>query len=202
MRNETKFLFVIGNASAGSAQSIGRTDDDGIFEPFCDGHTLFHRIGNIGRHAGLMDFFHRLLEQFPVLRTIDGIQLRTDELDAVTSEESRFCQFAAHRQPRLTAEGSQKTVGLFFDNNSFETLFRERFKINLVRESVIRHDRRGVGVTEHYVYAFAFEYAAGLRTRIVELCGLSDDDGSGTDNENFFNIASFRHGSSPFPYSL
>ena len=40
-----------------------------------------------------------------------------------------------------------------------------------------------------------------LGARIVKFRGLSDDDGSRTDNQYFLYIASLRHGSSPFAYS-
>ena len=112
MRNETKFLFVIGNASACSAQSIGRTDDDGIFEPFSDGHTLFHRIGNIGRNAGLMDFFHRLLEQLSVLGAVDGLGLAGQQADAGAVQIAGTGQLHGEVQAHLAAQVGQNGVGL------------------------------------------------------------------------------------------
>ena len=118
MGNEAKFLLVIRHAAAGAAQGVRGAHDDGISELFRNLRAFLYRIGDIGRNAGLMDFFHRFLEQLPVLRTVDRVELCADEFDAVLFEKARFGEFATHRKSRLTAERGEQAVGLFFEYNS------------------------------------------------------------------------------------
>ena len=62
-----------------------------------------------------------------------------------------------------------------------------------IREGLVGHDRRGVGVDEHDVHARVLQHAARLRARIVEFRRLADDDRAGADDHNFLQIRSFGH---------
>ena len=201
MRNEAEFLLVVSDAAARAAQREGGAHDDGIAELFGDRNALVHRIGDIGRNDGLTDLFHRLFEELSVLRAVDRIQLGADEFDAPLIEEPLFGELAPHRKSRLSAEGGEQRIGALFDDDALQTVYRERFEIDLVRKHFIRHDGRGVGVAEHNVDARIFQNAARLRARIVKFGSLPDDDGPRPDDEYLFDITSLRHISSPFSCS-
>ena len=55
-----------------------------------------------------MDLFHRLLEEFAILRPIDGVQLRPDEFDVPFIEKAALCELATQRKSRLAAQRSEK----------------------------------------------------------------------------------------------
>ena len=82
---------------------------------------------------------------------------------------------------------------MFFFNNSFNGLLRQRFKIDLVGERIIRHNGRGVGVDKHNVKTCVLENAAGLCSGVVKLSRLTDNDGTGTDNKYLFYVFIQRH---------
>lgn len=159
MGNAAKFLLVVGYAPSRAAQRISGPHDYGIAETVCDRDAFVHSIGDIGRNAGLMDLFHRLLEQFPVLAAVYRVQLRADQFDAVTGKEARLCKLTAHRKPRLTAERSQQTVGLFLENDALEAFLRKGFEIDLVSQRAVGHDRRRIGIAKHDIDAFIFQNA-------------------------------------------
>ena len=101
--NKAQFLFVMRHAAARAAQRVGRAHDDGISELFRNLDALFHRVGDIGRHDGLMDLFHRFFEEFAVFRAVDRAQRSADKPHAPLFQKSRFGKFIAHGQPRLSA---------------------------------------------------------------------------------------------------
>ena len=140
-----------------------------------------------------MDLFHRLFEEFAILRPVDGIELGADELDAPFIQKARFCELAAHRKAGLTAEGGEEGVGAFLDDDALQTVLGEGFEVNFVCEHLIRHDGRRVGVAEDDVDARILQNAARLCARIVEFRRLTDDDGAGADDKYLFDVASLRH---------
>ena len=194
MRNGTQLFFIVRHAAAGAAERERGADNDGIADPVRNFDALFNRICNIGRNNGLPDLLHRLFEQLSVLRPVDGVDLCTDQLDAPFIEEPLFCELAAHRQPRLPAERSEQAVRPLLDDDALERIDGERFEIDLVRQRLVRHDRRGVRVAKNNIDPCVLQHTACLRARIVEFGRLPDDDRPRTDDEYFFDIASLRHG--------
>src|SRR5437870_1999725 len=55
------------------------------------------------------------------------------------------------------------------------------------------HDRRRVGVDQHDLDPFLTQRLARLRTRVVELCGLADDDGTGAEDKDLARPRLLRH---------
>ena len=197
VRDEAQLLLVMRDAAARAAQREGGAHDDGIAELVRDRHALLHRIGDVGRDDGLADLLHGLLEELAVLRAVDRVELRADELDAPLVEEAVLGELAAERKPRLPAERGEQGIRPFLDDDALERIFGERLEIDLVRKHVIRHDGGGVGVAEDDVDARILEHAARLCARVVKFRRLPDDDGPGPDHEYFFDITSLRHFLSP-----
>ncbi len=86
-----------------------------------------------------------------------------------------------------------RDVRLFPDDDLFDEVRRDRLDIGRVRQPRIGHDRRGVGIDQHDPVALGLQRLAGLRARIVEFAGLTDDDGSGADDQNAVDIVPPRH---------
>src|SRR6202171_6843849 len=72
-------------------------------------------------------------------------------------------------------------------------LVRERLDVGPVGQLGIRHDGRRVRVDEDDLEALFADRLAGLGARVVELAGLSDDDGPGADQQDLSNIGPLRH---------
>jgi hypothetical protein len=94
----------------------------------------------------------------------------------------------------LPSEGRQDSVGTFFFDDFFENLGSDRFHIGPIGRFRVRHDGGRIGVQKDNGVPFFLESLAGLGPGIVEFTGLADNDGPGTNNQNFLNIRSFRHG--------
>ena len=62
-----------------------------------------------------------------------------------------------------------------------------------IREGLVGHDRRGVGVDEHDVHARVVQHAARLRAGIVKFSRLAYYNRTRTDNEYLFYVLIKRH---------
>lgn len=60
--------------------------------------------------TGLIDLVHELAEQLAVLRLIDGLQVRAQDLDAVFIEDAGIGQLYDQVQAGLTAQGTQHGI--------------------------------------------------------------------------------------------
>jgi hypothetical protein len=76
--------------------------------------------------------------------------------------------------------------------------FGQRLHVGAIGQVGIGHDRRGIGIHEHDLIALFAECFASLRSRIIELAGLPDNDRAGADDEDFGNISALRHCPSSF----
>ena len=69
----------------------------------------------------------------------------------------------------------------------------QRLHIYLIGDDGIRHDGGGIGVAQDNLVSFFLQDQAGLRAGIIEFSGLSDDDGTRANDQNFLDISSLRH---------
>ena len=74
-----------------------------------------------------------------------------------------------------------------------DDLRRDRLDVGRIRQLRIGHDRRRIGIDEDDPIALGLQSLAGLGARIVELAGLADDDRSGADDEDGFDIRALGH---------
>ena len=109
-------------------------------------------------------------------------------------QKALLVELHRQRQARLAAETGEKTVWLLLFNDALDGGQRERLEINLIREGLVGHDRRGVGVDEHDVHARVVQHAARLRAGIVKLRRLTDHDRAGADDHDFTDAGINRHG--------
>ena len=93
----------------------------------------------------------------------------------------------------LPAERGQQRVGAFLFDDACERTDVEWLDIRRVGELGIGHDRRRVRVHEHDPVPLGLQNAAGLRTRVVELARLADDDRAAADDEDRVEVGPLGH---------
>ena len=192
-RDRDEFLGVGGDAAAGPAERERRTDDDGIPDPLCDGKTLVDRRRDVGGNAGLPDLLHRFLEEFAVLRPVDGGDVGSEEPHARRFQEALFFELHRQGQTCLSAQSRKQSVGLLAQDDALDRGNGQRLEIDLVRQMLVGHNGRGVGIDQNGVDLLLAQNAARLRARVIEFGRLPDHDRAGTDDENFFDTGIFRH---------
>ena len=141
-----------------------------------------------------------LAELVAVLRAVDRLAASADHLDAVLARgcprpSSAQAQFSAVCPPRV---GSRASIGVPLvaaraRGSCVTASADDRLEVGPIREGRIGHDRRRVGVDEDDPVALLPEGLARLRSRIVELAALTDDDGTGPDDEYRVNVVSSWH---------
>ena len=116
-----------------------------------------------------------------------------ENVDPVGLEKALPVQLHRQRQARLAAQPRQHAVGLFLFDDVLHGLDRQRLQVDLVRQRLVGHDRGGVRVHQHHVYAGLLQHPAGLGPGVVKLRRLPDDDGAGADHQNLFDGFIQRH---------
>ena len=89
--------------------------------------------------------------------------------------------------------GSSASGPLLLDDLG-DDLGRDGLDIGCIGQLRIGHDRGRVGVDQNDAIALGLERLAGLGAGIVELAGLTDDDGTRADDEDGLDICALRHG--------
>ena len=105
--------------------------------------------------------------------------------DAVFFEDSSVGKLYCQIESRLASEGGQYAVGLFSGDDSFQDFHRQRFDVHEICDAFVSHDGGGIGVHENGCDSFLTKGFARLRSGVIELGGLSDDYGAGTNHEDF-----------------
>ena len=84
----------------------------------------------------------------------------------------------------LAAERREESRGPLALDDPLEHLRRERLEVRDVGDAGIGHDRRRVRVHEDGLDPLLAQRAARLRSGVVELGGLPDEDRAGPDDED------------------
>ena len=181
------------NTAASAAQGVSGANDQGIADlttKFASSHDGFND-GAFGDR--LVDFFHSFFEQFAVFATFNSGDLSAKKFYVIVSENAFFFQSHCQVQTNLTAQGSKQGIRTFTLNDIFQEFNIYRFNVYAVCNVYVGHDGCRVRVYQYNFEAFFFQSTASLSTSIVKFCCLTDDDRTGADYENFFNICKFRH---------
>ena len=186
------FIAVVGDAAAGAAQGVSRTDDDRVADAVSESDGRFQFFENFRFRYRLVDFFHGFLEEFAVFRMLDGMEGRAQELHAVFFQYAGFGELHSHVQAHLAAQGRKECIRSFFLNDFCHERKGDRFDIDAVSDVHVGHDGGGVAVDQDHFYSFFAEGAAGLGACVVEFRSLADDDRAGADDQNFLYIC-FNH---------
>ena len=84
----------------------------------------------------------------------------------------------------LATQGGQEGRRAFFGDDFFENLDRQRFDVGDIGKLRISHDRGRIRVHKNDLIPLLPQRFAGLRTRVIKLAGLADDDWAGSDDED------------------
>ena len=188
-----EFFLVIGKSAAGTAQSKGRAKHHGIADGFRRGKTFLHGIGDLRRKHRLAKTLAKLLEQFPILRLLNRFAGRSQQLHVAFLQNALLFQLHGKVQSRLAADAGDDGVRPLKADDTGDIFQRQRLHVNLVRDGGVGHDGRGVAVAQNDLVALFFQGEAGLRAGIVKFRRLTDDDGTGANDQNFLQIGTFRH---------
>ena len=179
-----ELVFRKRNTSAGSAQRERRPDNIGKPEFSGDFPCLIQRFSVSAAGQVQADIAHGRLEKVPVFSFVNCVDPGPDQFDAVFFENARFVQLHGAVEGRLTAYCGQESVRAFLLDDPGKDVHFEGFNIGGICKFRIGHDRGRVGVHQYYPVTLLFERLQGLGSGIVELTGLTDDDGAGPDQKN------------------
>ena len=189
-----QFRLIIGNASAGAAQRIGRTQHHGITDGIGERYPVFYRLHHLGGGTGFSDTLHQILEFLPPFRIADGGRRRSKQRHTMRFQETGLLQLHPQIQPCLSPQSGKNAVRLLLLNDLFQHLYGQRLYIHFVGDIPICHDGSRVGVHQNNLHPLLLQGTAGLGARIVEFRRLSDNDRPGTDYHDSFYIWILRHG--------
>ena len=136
---------------------------------------------------------HGVFEQLPILGHFDGVDRRADQLDVVFLEHARVREIDGEVERGLTADGWKDRVRPLPRDDRFEKRHRQRLDVRAVGELGVGHDRRRVAVHQDDLEPFGAKRLARLRTRVVELAGLSDHNRTGSDHQHALQICASGH---------
>ena len=194
-------LDVIGGVRHAGAEPAHRerwADDDRQPE-FPDGLTdLVH--GETHSRAGgfAADLGDDVLEPLAILAALDGLEVRTDQFDAVFLERAVLVEGHGGIQRGLPAQRRQQRVNLvaalgLLGDDPLDERRGDRLDVGVVGELRIGHDGGRVGVDQAHLQALGAQHTARLGARVVELAGLPDDDRSRTDHQHVVEVSPPRH---------
>ena len=118
------------------------------------------------------------------------------------SKRAVFMQRHSQVEGGLAAEGGQKRVRTLLLDDLGDHLGNQRLDVGAVGERGVGHDGGRVGVDQHDLETLLHEHLAGLGAGVVELAGLPDHDGTGSEQEDLVDIGAAGHGSSTLPFGL
>ena len=184
--DRTEFLLVVRHSAAVTAQRERRSYYYGISYALSNRERFRKLVGYVGRDTGLPYALHGLLEKLPVLRFAYRFCVGAYESAVVRLQKAFLLELHRKREPRLSAQRTEYTVRLLFDDYTFDRFQSERLEIYFVRERLVGHYRGGIGIDEHHFDARRFQYAASLRARVIEFRRLSYNYRSRTYYEYLF----------------
>ena len=188
-----KLRLTVGKSTAGSAQREGRAKDDRITDFLRGSTAFFHASDNNGREYRLAEPLAESLELFTVLSHLYTRGIRSEKFTSAFGEDAFLLKLHGKVEAGLTADAWENRVGSLAADDSRDILEVKRFHIYPVSYRLVRHDGGGVGVAQDDFISLFLEREAGLRARVIELGGLSDDDRAGAYDQDFMDVCSFRH---------
>ena len=114
-----QLLPSIGDAAAGAAERVRRTDDDRQTDLAGEINRILDRVNHLGGDDRLADLLHGVLEHLAVLCLCDGGRISAKQLYAHFIKETVLAQLHREVQAGLTAEGGKDAVGVFFFDDFF-----------------------------------------------------------------------------------
>ena len=143
-----QLILIIGKAAACSSESKSGTEYNGISYLLCSLFAFIQTVYNDGRKNGLSDPFTELLELLSVLSHLYTGGIRSQKLASALCKDSLLFQLHRKVETGLSADTGKdgiRSFGPYYPRHIFEI---KRLHIYSVRNRLVRHYGRGVGVTE------------------------------------------------------
>ncbi|MCY1280808.1 hypothetical protein D9M70_296020 [compost metagenome] len=188
-----ELLAVVGDAAAGAAHGEGRTDDAGEADLLEDAIGFFHAVGDAGARALQADGAHGLVEARAVLCLVDGVGVGADHFHAELLQHAVVLEVQGAVQRGLATHGRQQRVRALLLDDLGDGLPLDRLDVGGVGHGRVGHDGGRVGVHQDDAEAFFLQGFTSLGAGVVELAGLADHDGTGTKDQDAFDVCTFRH---------
>ena len=186
-----------GDPGSGSPQDVAGTDHDRVADGVADGQGLVQRMGEARVGNGQADLLHGLLEPLAVFGGGDGFGVGSDDLDAVGLEDPPLGQGHGQVEGGLPAERREQGVRTLLLDDRGQDVRVEGLHIGPVGHGRVGHDGGRVGVDQHHPEGLLGQNPAGLGARVVELAGLTDDDGSRPDDQDRLDVGAATHQDPP-----
>ena len=101
--NFVQLLAVLADAAAGAAHREGGADDDRVADDLGKVQRVVQILNDLRGDDGLVQLFHRVLEQLAVLGTVNRVGLAGQQADAAAVQKSAAGQLHRQVQAHLAA---------------------------------------------------------------------------------------------------
>ena len=188
-----ELLPVVADAAARAAQREGRPDDRGQADVLERPHRLLAVVGEhrLGRRKAdpVIASRNSLRSSAMAMASALAPIISTPNLASTPALSSASAVLSAVCPPMVGSSASGRSCC----DDLGDHLGRDRLDVGGVRQLRVRHDRGRIGIDQDDAVALGFQGLAGLGAGIVELAGLSDDDGARADDEDGLDIRALRH---------
>ena len=188
-----ELFAVIGNAATFTAKGKAWANDRRKTGGFKSYNCFFERTNHGRTRTFKADLVHGLAEQLTVFGLFNDVLFRTDHFNAIFFKRTIIMQGKCGIQGRLATHGRQKNVRAFLFNDLGDHGRGDWLDICRIGKVRVGHDGRRIGVDQNDAIPFFLQRLTGLSTGVVELASLTDNNRASTDDENGFNVCTFRH---------
>ena len=188
-----EFILVVRDAAARPAKSERGPDDGRETDLRLNFERLREVVRDTRTRGAEPDPRHRSLEFLAVLGLVDRFLGGADQLDVEFGQHAFAREVERAIQRRLSTHRRQQRVRPLAFDDFRDHRPRDRLDVGDVGHFRIGHDRRRIAVHQDHAIAFLAQRLARLRTGIVELARLSDDDRAGADDQDALYVGPFRH---------
>ena len=136
---------------------------------------------------------HRFIKQLAIFRLVDRLFAGPYHLHAMRLQHTFTGQIQSTVECRLAAHGGQQSIGALYFNNTGHGLPFDGLDIGCIGHCRVGHNSGGVGVHQNDPVAFLAQRLAGLRTRVIKLAGLTNNNRACTEDQNAFYVSTLRH---------
>ncbi len=136
---------------------------------------------------------HGLPEELPVFGLLDDLGVGPDHLHPVALQDAGVGHRDGGVEAGLAAQGGEQGIRPLPLDDLHDHLRGDGLDVGAVGHLRVGHDGGRVAVDQDHLVALFPEGLAGLGAGIVELAGLTDDDGPGADDQNLFDVGAFGH---------
>ena len=181
--------FFANDVAALSAQRVGPPQHDRKADLLGGPLRLRDRVTRNAARRLDADLVEPLDEETPVLGVLDGLDGSAEDADAVALEHAATIEVQATVERRLTAEGQQDGIDLVRGDHALDELRNHRHQMHSVGQAVAGLNCGDVGVDEDRLDTLFPQRLDRLRARIVELAGLADPEGAGSEDQDPARLA-------------